>query len=72
MVLDPLSMRARGCGPSEGLLHTPSAGTQKKTGSGKLLLRKDVRMSVLHGWPPQWSDGTPPPNQIVKTSRACV
>ena len=30
MVLDPMSMRARGCGPSEGLLRTPSAGTQKK------------------------------------------
>ena len=31
MVLDPLSMCARDCGPSEGLLHTPSAGKQKKT-----------------------------------------
>ena len=30
MVLDPLSMRTRDCGPSEGLLHTPSAGTPKK------------------------------------------
>ena len=26
MVLDPMSMRARGCGPFEGLLHTPSVG----------------------------------------------
>ena len=30
MVLDPMSMCAHDCGPSEGLLHTPSAGTQKK------------------------------------------
>ena len=30
MVLDPMSMRARGCGPFEGLLHMPSVGTQKK------------------------------------------
>ena len=30
MVLDPMSMGARGCGPFEGLLHTPSAATQKK------------------------------------------
>ena len=30
MVLDPMSMRARGRGPSEGLLRTPSAGTHKK------------------------------------------
>ena len=29
MVVDPMSMRARGCGPFEGPLHTPSAGTQK-------------------------------------------
>ena len=28
--MDPVSMRARDCGPSEGLLDTPSAGTQKK------------------------------------------
>ena len=34
MVLDPMSMRARGCGPFEGLLHTPSVGTQKKIGQG--------------------------------------
>ena len=27
MVLDPMSMRARGCEPFEGLLYTPSAGT---------------------------------------------
>ena len=30
MVLDPISMCARGCRPSKGLLHTTSAGTQKK------------------------------------------
>ena len=29
MVLDPLSMRACDCGPSEGLLHAPRAGIQK-------------------------------------------
>ena len=29
MVLDPVSMRARGCGPFEGLLHTRS--THKNT-----------------------------------------
>jgi hypothetical protein len=30
MVLDPMSMRACGCGPFEGLLRMPSTGTQKK------------------------------------------
>ena len=30
MVVDPLSLRACDCGRSEGLLHTPSTGTQKK------------------------------------------
>ena len=30
MVVDPMSMCAHGCGPSEGLLHTTRAGTHKK------------------------------------------
>ena len=30
MVLDPMSLHARGCGPFDGLLRTPSAETQKK------------------------------------------
>ena len=31
MVVDPLPMHARDCGPSEGLLHMPSARAQKKS-----------------------------------------
>ena len=30
MVQDPMSMHTPGCGPFEGLLHTPSAGAQQK------------------------------------------
>ena len=30
MVLDPISMCARGCGSSQGLLHTPIAGKKKE------------------------------------------
>ena len=44
MVLDSLSMRACDCGPSEGLLHTPSTGTQtKKWGDHRALQTKNLR-----------------------------
>ena len=33
MVLDLMSMHAHDCGPFEGLLHTPSAGTHKQNSS---------------------------------------
>ena len=41
IVLDPISMRARGCGPSEGLLRTPRAGTQKE------IVLKDQRQTAF-------------------------
>ena len=39
MVLDQLSMRARGCGPSEGLLHTPTAHKKTKYCAAQVLPR---------------------------------
>ena len=39
MVLDPMSIHTQGCGPFEGLLHTPSIGTQKKDNPTESCLR---------------------------------
>ena len=44
MVLDPMSMCPRGCGPSEWLLHTPSAGTQKNN-TNLLVFSGDIGQS---------------------------
>ena len=46
MVLDALSMHACDCGPSEGLLHTDSAGTEKSNTE-----KKKPRSCLFHHLP---------------------
>ena len=71
MVLEPMFMRARGCGPVEGLLHTPSAGTHKKKDTYSARLLPHYIQNPQHFYVFNRNYGTPQATIDKSSSVAC-